>query len=244
MSIYQSFHLFTSIGKRAVGLRLKGLLVTACKRNLGQSNVFKPVVSHSVHRGVSSPLLAGIHTPLGRHTPPGQTYTPLQNPPNTDTPSPLGRHSPRQTLRDVINKWAVCILLECILLFLLPSATKLRRLCFYWHLSVHGGGGVCLSACWDTTPPGADTPQRRHPPEQTPPGSRHAPRSRHTPQEQTPPWSRHTHTPHQEQTPPEQTPLPQEQTPPAPPQEQTPLPPDTATAADGTHPTGMHSCID
>ena len=46
----------------------------------------------------------------------------------------------------------------------LPSATKLRRLCFYRRLSVHGGGGVCLSTCWDTTPPS------RHPPqEQTPP---------------------------------------------------------------------------
>ena len=56
--------------------------------------------------------------------------------------------------------------------------------------SVHRGG-VCLSACWDTTPreqthppsrhpPGADThpsradttPGSRHPPEQTPPGRR------------------------------------------------------------------------
>ena len=35
---------------------------------------------------------------------------------------------------------------------LLPSATKLRRLCFYTSLSVHKGG-VCLSACRDTTPP-------------------------------------------------------------------------------------------
>ena len=51
--------------------------------------------------------------------------------------------------------------------------------------SVHRGGGVCLSASWDTTaqetppeqtPPGADTPL----PKQTPPGSRHPP------QEQTP----------------------------------------------------------
>ena len=40
----------------------------------------------------------------------------------------------------------------------LPSATKLRRLCFYRRPSVHGGG-VCLSTGWDTTPhPGADTP--------------------------------------------------------------------------------------
>ena len=47
---------------------------------------------------------------------------------------------------------------------LLPSATKLRRLCFYTCLSFCPQGWVCLSACLDTTPP---------PPEQTPP-----PRSR------------------------------------------------------------------
>ena len=60
------------------------------------------------------------------------------------------------------------------------------------------GGGVCLSACWDTpqeqTPPRsrhpqgadtptADTPGSGHPPEWTPPGAA-------TPQEQTPPQSR------------------------------------------------------
>ena len=91
---------------------------------------------------------------------------------------------------------------------LLPSATKLRRLCFYRRLSVHrGGGGVCLSACWDTT----HTPGSRHPPR-----SKHPPPGADTPWEQTP-WSRH------------------------PPREQTP-PRDTATAADGTHPTGIHSC--
>ena len=38
------------------------------------------------------------------------------------------------------------------------------------------GGGVCLSACWDTKPPSA-------------PGSRHLPEQ--TPWEQTTPWSRH-----------------------------------------------------
>ena len=73
-------------------------------------------------------------------------------------------------------------------------------------------GGVCLSACWDTTPYQEQTPpQSRHPQEQTPPRSRHppgtdTPRSRHPP-------------------------------------EQTPPPRDTVTAADGTHPTGMHSCF-
>ena len=45
--------------------------------------------------------------------------------------------------------------------------------------SVHRGG-VCLSACWDTTPPS------RHPPDQTPPWSRYppgagTPRTKYTP---------------------------------------------------------------
>ena len=48
--------------------------------------------------------------------------------------------------------------------------------------SVHGGEGVCLSACWDTHPPppradtplGADTPLDQTPP----PGTRHPPGTR------------------------------------------------------------------
>ena len=40
------------------------------------------------------------------------------------------------------------------------------------------GGCVCLSACWDTTPPSRHLPGSRHPPEQTTPGSRHPPGSR------------------------------------------------------------------
>ena len=103
----------------------------------------------------------------------------------------------------------------------LPSATKLRRLCFYRCVSVHGrgGGGVCLSACWDTTPqeqtlpleqtplweqtpPRADTPWSRHsmradtqtPLEQTPPGTDTSPWSRHPP-EQTPPTPQSRHAP-------------------------------------------------
>ena len=75
----------------------------------------------------------------------------------------------------------------------------------FLHLSVIlFTGGVCLSACWDTTPPlVADTP-----PEQTPSRSRHPPgadtpppRSRHPP-EQTPPQSRHPPPPLGADTPP------------------------------------------
>ena len=84
----------------------------------------------------------------------------------------------------------------------LPSATKLRRLCFYRRLSVHRGG-VSASVHagiphppreqtpWEQTPPppGADTPlEADTPPEQTPPWSR--PPGADTPREQTPPRSR------------------------------------------------------
>ena len=96
---------------------------------------------------------------------------------------------------------------------------------------------------------------------QTPPRSRLPPRTRHTPlgadtplgpgtpQEQTPPWSRHPqsrHTPgsrhntkkaplpHPTRHPPGADTLPRDQAP-SPPQQ-------TATVADGTHPTGKHSC--
>ena len=52
------------------------------------------------------------------------------------------------------------------------------------------GGGICLSACWDTTPPGSRHPPGADPPwERTPSQSRHppgpdTPRSRHPPKRQ------------------------------------------------------------
>ena len=88
------------------------------------------------------------------------------------------------------------------------------RLCFHRRVWFCSHGGVCLSACWDTTPPGADTPQdqtswdqtpprTRHPPEQTPPRA-------DTPWEQKPPPGADTPL---DQTPPRQTP-PRADTPP------------------------------
>ena len=109
-------------------------------------------------------------------------------------------------------------------------------------------GGVCLSACWDTTPPDrtkpswarplprADTPSTRHPP----PGPDQTLRDQTTPPEQTPPWDwtrppwARPH-PLPDQIPPEQT-LPPDQTPPG---RQTS---GYGQWAAGTHPTGMHSC--
>ena len=67
--------------------------------------------------------------------------------------------------------------------------------------SVHGG--LLLSACWDTTPPGPGTPLgpgtpwSRHPQDQAPPWNK-------SPQDQTPPQDQ---APPQEQAPLEQTPL-------------------------------------
>ena len=93
----------------------------------------------------------------------------------------------------------------------LPSATKLRRLCFNTCQSFCSQGGLPQ---WmlGYHPLGVVIPR-----EQTPPPPEQAPSTR----EQTPPragtpWIRH------------------------PPGPGTPL--QTATVADGTHPTGMHSC--
>ena len=92
---------------------------------------------------------------------------------------------------------------------LLPSATKLRRLCFYTCLSVHGGGCTWAGIpprqvpLWDQVhPPGPGTPpwdqvhhpqgrytpragtpwDQVHPPGPgTPPGTRYTPRTRYPP---------------------------------------------------------------
>ena len=59
---------------------------------------------------------------------------------------------------------------------LLPAATKFGQGNVFTGVcdSVHGGGGFCLSACWDTTPPRADPPGSRPPQgaDQPPYGSR------------------------------------------------------------------------
>ena len=77
-------------------------------------------------------------------------------------------------------------------------------------------GGVCLSACWDTHLPRADTPLRADTPKaDTPPRA-------DTPRKQTHPLGADT-----------------------PPRADTPLPKQTpaySQRAAGTHPTGMHSC--
>ena len=87
-------------------------------------------------------------------------------------------------------------LLNGCLGFFTTRKRSLRRLCFYTCLSVIlFTEGVCLSACWDTTPP---PHKSRHPREQTPPQEQthpqeqaHPPGSRHPPGADTSPRSRH-----------------------------------------------------
>ena len=56
------------------------------------------------------------------------------------------------------HAWKTMICMSSAPAKFLPSAMRLRRLCFYTCLSVDRGE-VCLTACWNTTPLGADTPQ-------------------------------------------------------------------------------------
>ena len=104
--------------------------------------------------------------------------------------------------------------------------------------------GGCLPQCMvGYTPLEQTSPISRHPPpEQTPHGADTPPQSRPPgstlPPEQTPPQQQ---TPPGSRYPPEQIPPPGSRHPPR--SRHPPPPRETATAADGTHSTGMHSCI-
>ena len=87
---------------------------------------------------------------------------------------------------------------------LLPPANEVWGKVIFLHLSVIlFTGGVCLSACWDTTPrtmhpPGPCTPRDHAPPQDhAPPGTMHFPRD-HAP---LPKWD-HAHTPQDHALPP------------------------------------------
>ena len=94
-------------------------IFTARKRSLGQCNIFAPVC-HSVHRrGTWAGTTSGRYTPGQVHphlagTPPRQV-TPLAGAPPEQV-HPLGRYTqPSNACWDMVNKQAVRILLECIL---------------------------------------------------------------------------------------------------------------------------------
>ena len=78
------------------------------------------------------------------------------------------------TTTRTVGQWAVRTLLECFLVTARKRSLGQGNIFTPVCHSVHRG--VCLSACWDTTPP-----RSRHPP-----WSRSPPRSR-SPQEKTPP---------------------------------------------------------
>ena len=72
------------------------------QRSCGQGNIFTPVC-HSVHRGGSASVHAGIPTPARKQTPPAKE-------------TPLGADTPTGSrLRHTVNERPVRILLECIL---------------------------------------------------------------------------------------------------------------------------------
>ena len=82
--------------------------------------------------GVSIPLHAGIH-PLGRH--PLGRHSTRQTPPSGQIP-PGQTAPPPRILRDTVNKRAVRILVECILVtkyFLVLLAYDFKKY-FYYHL--------------------------------------------------------------------------------------------------------------
>ena len=120
---------------------------------------------------------------------------------------------------------------------LLPSGTVVVvRECFHKHVSrilSTVGGSAPLNAGIHTPAGQTPTPGQTHPQADTLPGQ--TPPGRHTPLGQTPP-TRQTHTPPGRHTllSPWADTLPQAHIPSS---------PGTATAADDTHPTGMHSCV-
>ena len=94
------------------------VIITARKRSLGQGNVFTRVC-HSVHReGLASQRHHRSHDQGGLHLGGGSASRV-----ELDRPPPLGLHmggwaDPPKIhgiLWDMVNKWAVCILLECFL---------------------------------------------------------------------------------------------------------------------------------
>ena len=127
---------------------------------------------------------------------------------------------------------------QLLILELKPIITVLNEVAkvMFLHLSVilfTGGGsasvhvGTMCPPGPGTHPPGPYAPpgtmhplDQAHPPDQAPPWDHAPPRTRHTlPQDYAPPWDQ-AHTPMTMHPPPE-----------------------TATAADGRNPTGMHPCL-
>ena len=98
--------------------------ITARKRSLGQGNIFSSVCqefcsqggggSASVHAGIPPPPRSRLppdQAPPPEQTPPGSRHTPREQTPPEQTPPT------QRMLGDTVNKLAVCILLECNLVY-------------------------------------------------------------------------------------------------------------------------------
>ena len=101
---------------------------------------------------------------------------------------------PTLLLDVIISTFIICTFQIKFLVCLLPSATKLRRSCFYRRVSVHGGGvpDQVQPPGQGTHPPRPGThPRTRYTPTTSgaPPGIRYTRRTRYTPQ------TRHTPQP-------------------------------------------------
>ena len=164
----------------------QGLLPSTTQ--LRKGNVFTSVCQKFCPQGTrqtpppdrTDTLLDQADTPWNRQTLPGPGRHP--HPPEQADPRPQNKQSPTpsgEVATAADSYWNA--------FFLLP-ANEVWGSVIFLHLSVIlFTAGVCLSACWDTHPPGSRHPWSRHPP----------PRSRHPPWEQTPleqtpsPRSRH-----------------------------------------------------
>ena len=102
---------------RSVRILLECFLVTTCKRSLRQGNIFSTMCQEFCSQGGSASVHAGIPPPLEQASPwsrQPQTMHPHPHPPPGSRPTPA-----QCMLGDTVNKWAVCILLECNLVIII-----------------------------------------------------------------------------------------------------------------------------
>ena len=126
----------------------KVIFSEACVKNFIHRRGVLPQCMLGYHH--PAPGTRQVHPPHPRHqagTPLGQAGTPqTRHPPGTTPPDQAGTPLPptRQSmLGDMVNKWAVCILLECNLGFTLfwEGSKKNSNCCIYWILQ------LLLSSC-------------------------------------------------------------------------------------------------
>ena len=170
-------------------------------------------MSASVHAGIPAPHPPGAGTPNRAGTP--WSKHPLEQAPPWDQPPPS---QARPQSRHPPSR---------------QQAPPLHMFAVYYRPQRSCEGYVFTHVCLST---GGSASVHAGIPPSHPPWSRHTPWSRHPQSRHPSPWSRAPQTRHLPQT----RYVPGADTPPA--AGTPPLPEQTATVADGTHTTGMHSC--